>query len=113
MNRIRATHELAMDINVLAEMSKAQGLDKDAEEFYKRAYQLEKKAAQMSAFETEDAIPHFILMRSAAALAFKARLFKESETLIEKCLNENPPIWIRQELNDILNEMKLLKGKSN
>lgn len=112
MNIIRATHQSAMDINTLAEVSKAKGFISDAKEFYKKAYELEKKAALMSSSATEDTIPHFILMRSSAALAYKAELFKESEHMIQMCLSENPPSWIVDELNEIttlINQAKTRK----
>ncbi len=101
MNIVRATHQLAMDMNALAELSKAKGFYKDATEFYIKAYELEKKAALMTDKRDSDALPHFLLLRSAAALAFKSGLYKESELLIEICLSENPPKFIIEDLKEI------------
>lgn len=95
MNIIKATHQLAMDTNALAELSKAKGLEEDATIFYKQAYELEKKAALMTSGKDNDPIPHFILLRSAAALAYKSKLYKDSQRLIEICLSENPPLFIQ------------------
>ena len=101
MNIIRATHQLALDMSTLAELSKAKGFAKDANDFYVAAYELEKKAAIMTSSQDEDPIPHFILLRSAAALAYKSKLYKESENLIEMCLSENPPLFIQKDLKKI------------
>ena len=101
MNIIRATHQLAMDMSTLAELSKAKGFYEDAKDFYKKAFELERKAAFMTNFKDKDPLPHFILLRSAAALAYKSGLYKESEKLIEICLSENPPDFIKQDLVEI------------
>ncbi|MEM8526123.1 MAG: hypothetical protein AAGG68_15900 [Bacteroidota bacterium] len=101
MNIIKATHQLAMDTNALAELSKAKGLQEDANIFYKQAYELEKKAALMTSAADKDPVPHFILLRSAVALAYKSKLYKDSQRLIEICLSENPPAFIRHDLAEI------------
>ena len=59
-----------------------------------------------------DALTKFIWLRSAATLAYKAGLFKESEQLIELCRSENPPKWIEKELKDILSLIANLKKTS-
>ncbi|MCO6493330.1 MAG: hypothetical protein J5I98_33225 [Phaeodactylibacter sp.] len=102
MNIIRATHQLAMDMSALAELSRAKGFHLDAKDFFIKAYELEKKAALMTSHKDEDPIPHFILLRSAAALAYKSGLYKESERLIEICLSENPPEFIQEDLTEII-----------
>lgn len=101
MNIIRATHQLAMDMSTLADLSKAKGFYKDATDFYTKAYELERKAAFLTSYKDNDALPHFILLRSAAALAYKSGLFKESEKLIEICISENPPSFIKEDLKEI------------
>jgi hypothetical protein len=101
MNIITATHQLAMDTSALADVSKAKGFTSDALEFYKRAFELEKKAALMTHANDENPTPHFILMRSATALAYKAGLFQDCDEMIERCLDENPPQWIVADLLEI------------
>ncbi|MEN0049423.1 MAG: hypothetical protein AAF806_20355 [Bacteroidota bacterium] len=116
MNIIKATHQLAMDTNALAELSKAKGLEEDAHIFYKQAYALEKKAALMTSAMDDDPIPHFILLRSAAALAYKSMLYKDSQRLIEICLSENPPAFIQQdlaEINALLQEKQTIPSPTN
>ncbi|MEN0003379.1 MAG: hypothetical protein AAF798_04525 [Bacteroidota bacterium] len=101
MNIVKATHQLAMDTNALAELSKAKGLEEDATNFYRQAYELEKKAALMTSSTDEDPIAHFILLRSAAALAYKSKLYRDSQRLIEICLSGNPPVSIHEDLNEL------------
>lgn len=101
MNIIRATHQLAMDMAAYGDVAKAKGLVQDAKYFYKKAFVLENEAALKYPKELDE-LTKFIWLRSAAALAYKAGLFKESECLIELCRSENPPTWIEKELADIL-----------
>lgn len=100
MNIIRAIHQLAMDMAAYGDVAKAKGLVQDAKDFYNKAFVLEYEAALKFPKEL-DTLTKFIWLRSAAALAYKGGLFKESEQLIEFCRSENPPKWIEQELQDI------------
>lgn len=113
MNIVKATHQLAMDMNSLAELSKAKGFHADAKDFFIKAFELEKKAAFMTSASDEDPIPHFILLRSAAALAYKSGLFQESERLIEICLTENPPAFILDDLKEIQNLLSEIDKREN
>lgn len=101
MNLLRATHQLATEMSVLARYSLAKGFKKKAIEYYREAFQWERKAAFMTTPLDEDKDAHFILLRSAAAMAFKAELYAESEKLIEICLSENPPVFIQEDLQEL------------
>lgn len=101
MNIVRHTHQLAMELSTIAGVSLGKGFEEDAIEFYKQAFELEKKAAFMTSSADRDTDPHFILLRSAAALAFKAKLYQESERLMEICFAENPPAFIVEDLREI------------
>jgi len=109
MNIVRATHQLATEMGVLARYSLAKGFQENALDYYKQAYRWERKAAFMTMPTDEDKDAHFILLRSAAALAYKAQLYAESDKLIEICRSENPPPFILEEL-DALNHL-LLKAQ--
>ena len=111
MNIVRATHQLAMDMSAYGDVAKAKGLGQDAKEFYNKAFALEYEAALKFPKEL-DALTKFIWLRSAAALAYKAGLFKESEQLIELCRSENPPNWLEKELTDILTLIDKAKNTS-
>ena len=95
-------HMKAMEYTLFAEMGKAKELpEKEIKEAYFKAYTLEKQAVE-KAKDSPDEVGRFILMRSEAALAYKADLLEESKILVAKCKAENPPAWIVQELDDIL-----------
>lgn len=95
-------HMKAMEYSLFAEMGKAKELpEKEIKEAYFKAYVLEKKAVE-NTINTKDKVGRFILMRSAAALAYKADLLEESKILVAKCKAETPPSWIIQELDDVL-----------
>jgi len=108
MNLIRATHLLAMDMATLADLSKGRGMIEQARDFYKKAYELEKKAAIMTSPKDEDPDAHFILMRSAASLSLSAGLFNEGLQLIEGSLKNKPPLWMQNELKEVA---KLIKNE--
>ena len=112
MNFIRATHLLAMDMATLADISKGKGLLQDARDFYKKAYELEKKAATMTSPKEEDSDAHFILMRSAASLALSAGLFGNGLQLIDLSLTNNPPLWMQNELKEIANLIRTEKREN-
>jgi len=101
MNIIRLTHQLAMEMNTIADVAMAKGYQKEAIKFYKNAFELEKEAALLSAANKQDLLPRFVFLRGAAALANKAGLYQESESLIKLCKSENPPVWLLAELQEI------------
>jgi hypothetical protein len=89
-----------MEYSIFAGIARAKGLEAQSREAYRFAYELEKKAA-LQTTEKEQGESRAMLLRSAAALALKAGLYKESDSLIELCLAENPPRWIISELQEI------------
>jgi hypothetical protein len=111
MNITNIMHQLAMDMAAYGDVAKAKGLIQDAMGFYSKAFFLEYEAALKFPKET-DALTKFIWLRSAASLAFKAHLYKESELLIELCQSEAPPVWIEKELQDISNLIAKAKNTS-
>lgn len=111
MNIVRATHQLATEMSVLARYSLAKGFHENALDYYKQAFRWERKAALMTKSTDKDKDAHFILLRSAAALAYKAQLYAESEKLIAICRSENPPKFILEEL-DTLHQLLLTTQQS-
>ncbi len=109
MNLLRSIHETAAEYSVLAGIAAAKGLNEQSKTAYRIAFDLEKEAAT-NAPNDVDTLSRFLLLRSAAALAFKAGLFEESERLIEHCRAENPPQWIENELVEIEHLMAAAKG---
>lgn len=100
MNLLRSLHETAMEYSFMAGIAKAKGFEDQSKAAFRIAFDLEKEAATKAHVDT-DTVSRYILLRSAASLAYKAGLFEESERLIEQCRAENPPAWILVELAQI------------
>jgi len=101
MNLERNIHSKAMEFMMFAKMGKAKGLpEREIKDAYFTAFLLEKKAIERAA--SDDDFTKFILMRSAATLAYNADLLEESKILVAKCKSENPPTWIIEQLDEIL-----------
>ena len=113
-----------MEFADLAEIGKTKGASaKEIETFYAQAYQFEKKAALMMSPFSNFSIPKPYLIRSAAALAYRAKNYKEAEKMIALGISENPPNEVINQLKEIANLIKkaqpttskdtaiLLKGK--
>lgn len=99
MNLAKSIHETAMEYSFFAKMAKAKGKPIEEKKAYVIAFFLEKKA--ILNVQEGDQESKFILMRSAAALAYHANLYEESMELIAKCREENPPAFILKELVEI------------
>ncbi|HFA51584.1 MAG TPA: hypothetical protein ENJ95_21425 [Bacteroidetes bacterium] len=110
----RTLHETAMEYADWATISKAKGKPENAARFYRIAFECEKEAADKMPLNGEDhPLPRFIMLRSTAALAYKADLYDEARQIISSTLNENPPTFIINELNDIANLIKAAHPKNN
>ena len=99
MNLAKSIHETAMEYSFYAKMAKAKGKLIEEKKAYVIAFFLEKNA--ILNVQEEDLKSKFILMRSAAALAYHAGLYEESKELITKCRAANPPAYILTELAEI------------
>jgi len=107
MNKIQQLHKKAMEFADLAEIGKTKRASaKEIEAFYAQAYLLEKKAALMMSPTTNFSVPKAYLIRSAAALAFRAKNYKEAEKMIALGLSENPPNEVVQQLKEIADLIK-------
>ena len=109
----RRLHEKAMEYADTATISKANGNEAESIFYYKLAYNMEKEvAAEMGG---ADPTSRFIILRSAASLAYKAGLYFEAKKIINRTLTENPPQFIINELKDIENLIisKTKKGNGN
>ncbi|MBW3019928.1 hypothetical protein KY334_01410 [Candidatus Woesearchaeota archaeon] len=102
-NSIWQLHEKAVDIaeNAFIEESKG-NLDK-AIKLFEKALVLELDA--ISKLKPNNEPTRSILYRSATSLAFKAKQFSKAILLIEEGLNENVPIEIRKEFEDLKSEV--------
>ena len=86
---------------MFGDVAKAKGKMDEAKLFYQKAFELEKDAAQRMSDDKNDHLNRCILLRSAAALAYHAGLYEEAERYIELTSSENPPDFIKNELDEI------------
>lgn len=102
MSITRALHETAMEYADRASLARLKGDGERVEqEFFQKAFELEREAALQMPLDVVDHVPRSILLRSTAALAYKAGLYAEAEKFVRLCLSDNPPDFIVKELNDI------------
>jgi tetratricopeptide (TPR) repeat protein len=101
MNPIKHLHQTAMEYAVLADVAEAKGKSDDAKLYYRKAFEMENEVVQMMPTDDAEPFSRFILLRSAAALAYHAGQFEESERLIRLTLAQGPPAFIQKELKDI------------
>lgn len=113
MNPVNELHEQAMDLAELAFVGnfyrnwpEHEHYKTPAEvvELNHQAMELERQAAQMVEVGTEPT--RGILYRSAAWLAYHAGDLEEARRLVEAGLDGNPPGWLAQELNDVIESIE-------
>ncbi|HFA48159.1 MAG TPA: hypothetical protein ENJ95_03985 [Bacteroidetes bacterium] len=115
MNTIEAMHQAASELSVLADVALAKGHKDTSKTFFQKAFELERIAAVQTPLDETDTLSRFILLRSAAALAYKAQDYLEAEKLTALCLSENPPAFIKKELDEIAELVRKAQspGKTN
>ncbi len=101
MNSSTVLHHQATAFAEQADMAKAKRLPVNFRDFYAQAFVLEKKAALNMPHKGDDPMPRSLLITSAAALAYKAGDYLESEKMIALGRSENPPGDILQDLEEI------------
>lgn len=111
MNLVKSIHEAAMEHAHLASVASAKGDNEKALMSYNVAFELEKLAAFKAETTEKDPISKTKLLRSAAALADKAKRYMEGEKLLQIAYAENPPDWLRQQLLEIEKSIKEKKKK--
>ncbi len=110
MKSVKSLHNSALEIAELAFTLKKEGMtDRSIEEFYK-AYELEKKAADLIPIDKKNEPSRSILYRSAGSLALNANLFIEAEKMVANGLLGYPPEEIAEELRALFDQIKLEKG---
>lgn len=109
MNPIRELHEQAMDLAELAFVGNAvrnnpnhqyYKTPEQVTELNRQACVLETQAADMVAVGAEPT--RGVLYRSAAWLAYHAGDLAEARRLVERGLLGDPPGWLVQELQDVI-----------
>jgi tetratricopeptide (TPR) repeat protein len=102
MSQMSDLHREAMALADEADRLRRQGNFPSAQEQLRRAFESERRAAEMSGAEMELEPTRSVLHRSAAALALECGEYREAERLIAAALAGNPPEQIAEELRDLL-----------
>jgi hypothetical protein len=104
MSDAQTTHEEAMRLAERAEIARIEGNTPLAEELTKRAFEMEREAAQVLFERVEVEPTRSVLFRSAAVLALESGYPEEAERLAAQGLGGHPPDEIAAELREIMEE---------
>jgi hypothetical protein len=105
MSGVKTTHREAMEQTDLAHAARQQGDEAQALGHFRRAYELEARAAAAYATRLDAEPTRSVLFRSAATLALGCKLLPEAEKLVCTALSGNPPDTIADELRDLLEQI--------
>lgn len=101
-NRINQLHDQAMNASDEAYLARRSGNLALSLQYFRKAYELEKEAANQVKEDYSAEPTRSVLFRSAASLAYECREFGEAERLIYLALTGDPPSEIIDELRDLL-----------
>lgn len=116
MNGIKSLHQSAAEFSVFGDVAKAKGNAEEARFFYRKAFELERDAAENISPGEKDPLSRHILLLSSAALAYYAHLFDEAEKYVALALSENPPAYFvfrLNELADLVNQARAAAPSKN
>lgn len=108
MNIVTILHNKAMEFADEAMLAKMEGDNRSSFALFEKAFELEQEAAASVPEENQHSESNFLLIRSAAALAFTCGKFQEARALINAGLSGNLPAFIANELKDL--EISLLQA---
>ncbi len=101
----RELHEEAMRLSHLAFVASEESNEKEALALYAQAYENEKKVALDFLANTSKDFSKATLFKSAAALAKKAKLYREAEVMISFGLTIHAPASLLDELRNMQDEI--------
>jgi hypothetical protein len=104
-DQINALHTKAMDFAGRAVQAELKADYGAAKRLFRRAFDLERQAAEAVAPYTDAEPSRSVLLRSAASLALDCQEFREAERLVAFALTGNPPVSICEELRDLLEKV--------
>ncbi|HUT02508.1 MAG TPA: hypothetical protein VM163_01275 [bacterium] len=105
MNEIARLHREAMTLADKAGVERRNGHPDRSLELTRKAFELERDAAQGTEDRAELEPTRSVLHRSAASLALECGESREAERLIARALAGNPPEEIAEELRDLLEDV--------
>jgi hypothetical protein len=101
MSELSDLHTTAMDLASRAELARRAGDETAAQTLFREAWEHERKAALLIAFNQQAEPTRSVLLRSAASLALDCNELREAERMIALGLAGNPPDEIADELRDL------------
>ena len=101
-SEINALHSQAMEAAGRAFYADIHGDYPTAETLFRKAFELERRAALLLIDDTQAEPTRSVLLRSAASLAVDCHEFREAERLVAVALAANPPSPVADELRDLL-----------
>ncbi|MEN0006237.1 MAG: hypothetical protein AAF798_18950 [Bacteroidota bacterium] len=101
MNMVTVLHKKAMEFADEALLARMEGNEKAATLLFEKALSLEKEAVFTVPNSSQDKDSYFILLRSAASLAFNCGRYREARKLINMGLESGAPTFIYKELREL------------
>jgi len=102
MDSVKIIHEAAMEYYDLARRAKSKGDTETWKEYITKAFVLEKEAALTMPEHPNNYMWRYILLRSAAWLAYQSGAYKEAISLAQLGLTGKPPTIEKNKLTELL-----------
>lgn len=111
MSDINQLHEEAMELTDEALLAKREGQHDEAKTLFRRAFELERKVAELLRDDLSAEPTRSILYRSAATLALDCGELGEAMQLVRTGLAGNPPEEIAKELRELRTRVQRLQAQ--
>ncbi|MEM9887683.1 MAG: hypothetical protein AAF849_17440 [Bacteroidota bacterium] len=105
MSITKIMHDMAMEFYDQAKLSKIKGKDEAYQQLIKKAYLLEREAALKMPLEEADNYWQYMLIRSAAHLAYQCGEQEQALQLVYWGLAGNPPVYEKNHLKHLLEQL--------
>lgn len=106
MDSVKIIHEAAMEYYDLARRAKSKGDTETWKDYITKAYVLEKEAALTMPEQPKNYMWRYILLRSAAWLAYQSGAYKEAVSLAQLGLAGKPPSIEKNKLTQLLTKIR-------
>ena len=98
--QLNSKHDEAMNLASLADLAKMRNKYEEANQNYRRAFELELDVAY-AIMDSDDEPNRSVILRSAASLALTCGEYREAEKLIATALAGDPPPSIASQLREL------------
>lgn len=107
MSITKIMHDMAMEFYDQAKLSKIKGKDEAYQQLLKKAYLIEREAALKMPLEEADNYWQYMLIRSAAHLAYQCGEQEQALQLVYWGLAGNPPVYEKNHLEYLLEQLEM------